>query len=521
MAAQSGTDLRDGLSTVTRGTIFVIVSTLCLVLFNFLSRVLVVRSVSPADWSAFSLGLALSGLLAAVGTIGLPNAVARSLPYVATDEERRTIVRSGLLLSAAAAVAFGAGLAVLAQPIADALGTPSLGVGLLFFSVAIATTIVGTQIAAIFQGFADVAANALFIQIVNPGLFLAFLGVALALPHTGVTYASALASYALASAVTLAGLIVYALRRLPQRLTPGPLAPAATGRLVRLAVPLFVAGSMVSLAGFGDTLVLGVYHHTEVGTYTASLTLARLLQIGINAASYIFLPVAARFLRRGNTRAIGLTYGTVTKWMALLSTPLFLLFVLLPSRSLGFVYGANYTSVVLPLQLTVAGAFAATLFGPAASAQIALGHAELLAYNSVAAGIADVGIAIALVPSYGYVGAAAAWGCSTVLYAGLCLAELAALNGFHPFQRHFLVPLVATAVPMAALLYVVRHAIPEWALPPVGLVVAGCFAVVVLVTRSIDEGDRLLLGAVEGMVGRPLPFVHRLRRWYGRRVSGP
>ena len=46
--------------------------------------------------------------------------------------------------------------------------------------------------------------------------------------------------------------------------------------------------------GSGDTLVLGTPRSRAGRTYTASLTLARLLLVGNNAAAYVFLPVAAR-----------------------------------------------------------------------------------------------------------------------------------------------------------------------------------------------------------------------------------
>jgi O-antigen/teichoic acid export membrane protein len=521
LAEHDAFELRDGLSTVTRGTLFVIVSTLCLVVFNFLSRVLVVRSISPSEWSAFSLGLALAGILSSVGTLGLPSAVARSLPYSNSDAERRTVVRSAISATFVAAIALSALLWVLASHLAQLLGSPQLTLGLEYFSIAIGSSIGATLIASIFQGYSDVTPNALFVQILNPGLFLAFLVIAILLPAEAVTYSGALLAYALANVFTLAALVVYLARRLPRHLPPGPLAPEAQGRLFRFAAPLFVAGAMFSLAGFGDTLVLGFYHHAEVGTYTASLTLARLLQIGINAASYIFLPVAARFLRRQNFPAIRVTYGTVTKWMALLSLPLFLLFFLLPQRSLGFVYGPTYDRVVIPLQFAVGGAFVATLLGPGATTQVAYGRVRMLAYNSIAAGAADVTIAFALVPTYGYVGAAVAWGAANVLYAGLCLLELATLDGIHPFRRHFVLPLAISAIPLTLVLLPFRTRIPEWALPPVGLAIAGAFVLAVIVTGSLDDGDRLLLGAVEGLIGRPLPFVHRLSRWYRRRDGPP
>ena len=517
MAAQGGPDLREGLSTVTRGTLFVIVATLCLVLFNFISRVLLIDNISTSEWSAFSLGLALAGILSAVGTLGLPNAVARSLPYVTTDAERRTVVRTSLAVTIVAVAALVALLWAFAPTIARLLGEPSLGIGLDLFSVAIGTTILSTLLASVFQGYSDVTPNAVFVQILSPALFVVFLAATLALPARRLTFDEAVVAYALANALTLAAVTVYALRRLPALLPPGPGAPEARRRLLDFAAPLFVAGAMVSVSGFGDTVILGLFHHAEVGTYTASLTLARLLGIGISAASYIFLQVAARFVRRGNSRAIGLTYATVTKWMALLSMPLFFLFFLLPQRSLEFVYRGDYSVVVLPLQLTVAAAFVGTLLGPGATAQIALGRTRLLMYNSIAAGVADVGVAFALVPAYGYVGAAIAWGASTALYAALCFGELAWLDGIQPFRRSFVLPLLLTLVPSVALVLPFRSAIRPVELPAIGLAVAGLFVLAVIATGSIDEGDGLLLGAVEGLLGRRMEFLHRLGRWSHRR----
>ncbi|HTW56296.1 MAG TPA: polysaccharide biosynthesis C-terminal domain-containing protein [Thermoplasmata archaeon] len=512
MGAPPANELHDGLTTVTRGTILVIVSTLCLVLFNFLSRVLLVDNPA-SDWNSFSYVLALTGMVSAVGTLGLPNAVARGLPYAPTDAERRTIVRSSLAITVGAAAVIAVGLWAAGPFFARSLHVAHLAIGLEFFGVATAASIVAGLLAAVFQGYADVVPNALFVQVLNPGLFLAFLGVAILWPSVGLTYSTALLAYVLASVVTLAALVGYALRQLPRRLPSGPGAPGAEGRLLRFAAPLFVAGAFLSVSGYGDTFILGLYAPLAVGNYTASLILARLIAIGINAAAFIFLPVATGFLRRENPRAIQLTYATVTKWLILLSMPLFLLFVFLPARSLQFVYAGHYPPVVLPLQITVAGAFGATVLGPGATAQIAFGRVRLLAINSAAAGIADVTIALALVPSHGAVGAAIAWSSSTLLYAALCLIELALLDRVHPFGRDFLLPLGLTAVPCAAVLLLLRDRVPEWTLPPIGLAAAGLFVVWVIATRSVDEGERLLLGAVERILGRKVPFVRRLGRW--------
>jgi O-antigen/teichoic acid export membrane protein len=501
---------RDGISSVTRGTLYLLIGSLLYVALNFVARFILIRSISTEEWSAFSFALALVGVVAALGTLGLPSAVARSLPYAAADPERRTMVRGTLVIGGSVAVTASVVLWFLGPWIASTLHFGDLAPALDLFPIAVATSVAGSLIASIFQGYEDVLPNAFFIQTATPGLFVAFLFVLYLLPPYGIGYVSAILAYVTANVVALGLTVVYAIRKLPQRLTPGPGSPRALGHLLRFAAPLFLVTLMSTLVGNGDTLVLGSYYPLEVGTYSASLTLARLLQVGVGAAAYIFLPVAARLLRRRDTAAIGVTYVTVTKWMILFSLPLFLLFVFLPHRSLDFVYTAKYSAIVLPLQITVTGAFLTTAFGPAGNAQVAFAQTRLLAYNAVAAAAVDLGVAFALVPSQGMTGAALAWALSNVVYTGLSLAELAYLTGVHPFRPHFVVPLAVTAVPVAAFLYFAPFTFPLWSLPVMGFGIAGLLVIVVLLTRSVDEGDRLLLGAVEGLIGGPLPLLRRI-----------
>ncbi len=520
MGEGARSEVRNGFTSVTRGTLILIVSTLCLVGLNFVSRVILVRTISLNDWSAFSIGLTLTGILIAFGVLGLPNAVARTLPYVSTDAERRSNVRGVLIVGSLAGAVSGTALWLAAPYLGPLIGPPGTVLALEFFAVGLATSIVATIVASIFQGYEDVTPNALFLQIVNPGLLVVFLAAVLLLPPHTLTFLDALASYAASSVLTLTLSILYLVRRLPRKLPKGPRAPGAFDRLLTFAMPLFVVGVMSSITGGGDTLVLGAYHPAEVGTYTATLTLARLIQIGVSAASYIFLPVAARFLRNDDRPSIALTYTTVTKWMILFSLPLFLLFFFLPSESLDFVYTAKYDTVIVPLQITVVGAFATTLLGPGPTTQVAYGDTRLLAYNAVVSALVDVGLAFALVPSEGYVGAATAWAVAGTLYTALSVLELAVRKGLHPFRHHFVIPLLATAVPVAVVFATLRPSVQLWLLPPIGLAVAGLFIGLVFLTRSIDAGDRLLLETVEGILGRPLPLVRRLGR-VGRRSRPP
>ena len=435
------------------------------------------------------------------------------------------MVRGSVVVAAFCGAAVTIVLWVVGPAVGNRLGEPDIGLALQFFSVAVGALIVANVLAAVFQGYEDVTPNALFLQIVNPLLFVAFLGAVLlthgfAFPKGTLGYESALLAYAAATVVTLGLVTVYTFARLPRRLPTGPRDPAAFPRLLYFAAPLFVAGILASVTGNGDTLILGVFTPSSVGTYTASLTLARLLQIGIGAAAYIFLPVTTRFFRAQDLASIRMTYATVTKWMLLFSLPLFIVFFFEPSGSLGFVYGNRYTAVIAPLQITVLGAFVSTIFGPSSATQVAFGQTRFVAYNSLAAAVADVGLSFWLVPLYGGVGAATAWAAATVVATGLSVAELGILNGVHPFRVHVTLPLLVTGIPVGIALALLHPTLPLWALPGLGLAVAVAFIAVVVATRSIDRGDQLFLHVVEGLIGRQIPFVRRLGRW-ALRPAGP
>lgn len=504
---------RDGLHSVTHGTVLMLLGTLVYVGATFLVRVLLVDTLLPAQWNAYALAAALTGLLAALGTVGLPQAVARSLPYARTDDERRTIVRASSMVLIASSVGFGIGLATVGAVLGAFYGAPMLGLTLEAFSVALATGILSSLIVSIFQGYEDVRPNVLYVQVLNPASFFVFVFLLFRLAPSGDLLTEALSAYIAANAVSIVGLAVYARRRLPRKLPVGPRAPAASRRLFLFAAPLFVVAVAGYVTGNADLLLLGIYHYAIVGQYSATLTVARLLTIGIGALAYIFLPVATRFVRAEDTSGVRLTYTTATKWVALTSLPLFLLFFFFPGPSLTFVYKSFYSGTTLPLRILITGAVISTLVGPAAATQVSYGQTRLVMYNAGIAAFADVSLALVLIPAYGATGSAIAWATANALYPVLSAVELAVLTGVHPFRRHYVVPVVATAIPVAVLFALVPIHPSGLALPALGLGIAALYVGVVLATGSVDHGDGLALEVIERMIGRKLTRLRQLGRW--------
>lgn len=508
-------ETRAALGSVTRGTLLLLVATLVWIALNFVSRVLVVRELSALQWSEFYYAISFTGLLAAFANLGVPQAVARNIPFVSSDAERRGIVRAGFALVLPAAIGVSVLLVVTSSRFSVLFGGGMLGLALELFAVSIGFSVLSSEIAATFQGFEDVRANAYFIQVLNPTLFIAFL-LLFGADRGALTFTTAVLAYVLASAAMLTGLLAYLALRLPRHLRPGPVAPAMGGRLWNFALPLFAVSLLGYVANAGDTLILGLFDPRVVGSYGASISLARLLLVGVGSLGYILLPVLVRFARSGDTEGAQVTYSTATKWMALASLPPFLVFFFIPSLSLHFVYGSGYGGFSLPLEVMCVGALASTLVGPATSAQVSYGETRLLLYNTLAAAVFNLIVAFALIPRYGQVGAAVAWAGATAMAPVLSAVELRFTHGVHPFHRHYLVPLLLTAVPVGLLFALLPRGLSLWVLPVLVLAAALVFLLAVLLSGSIDRGDRILLGEVERLLGRPLPGARWLYRHLGR-----
>jgi O-antigen/teichoic acid export membrane protein len=511
--SESAEGARRGLDSITRGTFIMLLGTLGFVGESFVSRVVLAHALSFDEYGAFTFALGLAAVLTAFGTLGLPAAVARSLPYSANDDQRRWIVHTAYVVGAISVVTISLGLLFGGIILAFFAHHPLVGLTLEFFSVAVGLAIGSSILASVFQGFEDVRPNAIFVQVVNPSLFILFFLVAIATAPPPDRYLGVVVSFALAGIVTMAALLTYSRRRLPKVLPAGPRPAGLSRHLLLFAAPLLTIAALSSLAGNGDTLILGAYRGAAISTYTVALPLARLLQVGVGSLGYIFLPVASRFVRDKNDEAVRVTYATATKWVAVTSLPLFLVFFFLPGRSLALVYQPGYTSATLPLQILVLGAFLGVFVGPSAPTQVSYGQTRLLLYNSSASAVADIGLSVLLIPSLGLTGAAIAWAVGASLQPVLSTIGLAATHGVHPFRRNFWFPLLITAVPLGLLLGLFSAVLPLWSLPPIALGIVGLFVSVVLVTGSLDEGDRLLLEAVERLIGRRLRWVRRIGAW--------
>jgi O-antigen/teichoic acid export membrane protein len=494
-------------------TAVLIGSTVGFLLLSFLGRVVAARYLSVPDWGEFNLGLSLVGLLSVVALLGLGQAVARSISFAKDVGERRAIIRWSLALSGTIALLTSALVYVLASPLASLFRAPGLTPVFEILSITIGTSIASNVLASIFQGFEDVVPNAVFVQLLNPALFVGFVGLFVYL-HRGLT--GILLAYTAASGLALAAQVMDAGRRLPRHLplTDQPPRPPDSS-LWTLSVALWGVTSFAFVTAFADTLILGVYRPaSDVGYYSSAMTLARLIMLVAGSLTFIYLPVTARLAREDRYHEMALIYPTATRWVLFLALPLFLLFGFAPGLSVQAAFGSAYGPAAEPLRWLAITAVLATVLGPVNACLAGLGLARVSLGTSLIAALTNIALSFALIPSYGVFGATAAWGISRALYPALGLLTLWRVHRISPFRRIVIAPLVLTIGIGGPLIWLAgRMDLPRWVVVPLFFAGAALFAASLAMTRSLVAEDLIAVSAVEKMIRRPLP---RLRRLVGR-----
>lgn len=498
-----------------------IVATVCLLAFQFGARVLVTRSVTVSQWGEFSLALALTTLIALIAAFGIPTAVARSLAFERTYAERARVVRNATIFSILAGVASMLVLFLLYPQIADGFHDGGLGTVLVLFAITVPFSVLSNVLAGFFQGMERAEPNAVFNQIVNPGLFLVFAGSFLFL---GWGFEGAVLGYVLSWVVSFAALAVYSALRLPSTLqeTSGEEGEGdVSGRipLAELAITLLGISTLGYVTSYGDTLVLGVFRATTVvGQYSASMTLARLFLVGSGAITYIYLPVSARLRREGDFTTVRQSYVTSSRWLVLIVLPLFFLFFFDPANTLAVTFGSKYLGAATSLQILALGSFVAVMVGPSASCLGGLGGSRPMLVFTLVSAITNVALSFTLIPWYGLLGASYAWSIARVLYPTLCSVVLWQQYNVHPFSPHYLRPLLVTFVVLVPI-FLLTAGIHSWVILPVLFVVTvAVYLGAILLTRSVDPGDLILVNSVERRLGLALP---RLRRFLESREAAP
>jgi O-antigen/teichoic acid export membrane protein len=375
---------------------------------TFLVGVQLARGLGVEGYGQYGIAMAVITLAGIPGEFGIPKLVVRETAAAAGRKDWPAFFgvlhwanTSCWLVSSAIALAAAAGVFLF-------LDEPTAGVG--------AAILLGAPIIPLFalakirgaalQGLHHVVIGQVPAVVLRPLLYSLLLFLLFsAMPNAGASDAMAL-NIATAAAV----LIVAELLLRPRLPATRPERLETHGRRwLRSAIPIGLSDSLVSIQSQFTLLLLGLLSTLgEVGLFRIALSISAVVAVPLLLTNSVISPVLARLfadedfvrIQKLCTRAA----QAMTVAVLVLSLPL-----LLWGRPLiAFVFGAEFAPALPALLVMIGGIVISAAFGPN-SVILNMTHHERRVTKAVLLGLlAGIATAVALMPSWGDLGAAAA-----------------------------------------------------------------------------------------------------------------
>ncbi len=167
--------------------------------------------------------------------------------------------------------------------------------------------------------------------------------------------------------------------------------------------------------------MLGVFAMThEAGLFRVAMSLYAATTLVGGLLNSVAAPVLVRLHHAGDTRSVmRLNAGIAASLVATSATAL-LAMIVFGRLLLGSIFGADFAPATLILIVLLGFELLATLVGNPVLALSMLGRGHAASRLSVVTMIAAVGLSLALIPSFGALGAAMALGASQMSWRMLC-----------------------------------------------------------------------------------------------------
>ena len=510
--------LNDSLAKITKGAGIAFVGFLATLLFAFISRVLVARISTEADYGVFSLALVILNICAVIATLGFQQGVVRSIAYARGEgdaEKVQKLIPASVRFGLIASVFLGIVVFFTSDVIAvNIFHDGALAFPLKIFALGIPFFTLIQIFVSIFRGFDDIKPTVYFRDILRNLLFLIFLliVISLDLPFSGVFYAL-LASLV----ITCLVLIVYTVRRLPfpigfrVKLSANPVAK----ELLFFSLPLLGIATLHLVIVWMDTLMLGgLKSSVEVGLYNAAHPLAQFISMPLMAVRLIYMPIASGLYARGSLLEIRRNFSIVTKWLCAATLPLFLILFLFPETVLSVLFGASYVSAATALRILSLGFIVNNLLGPNGVTLIAMGKVRFIMWATLATALLNIGLNVFLIPPFGIEGAAIASVAAITSVNLIRCWKLYSLSKAQPLSKNLLKPTLASLALVVPFQFIFGNIVTVdwWMLPLILILYYGIYSLAILLTRSLNREDIIMLLSIEKRTGINLNFIKRILR---------
>jgi O-antigen/teichoic acid export membrane protein len=181
---------------------------------------------------------------------------------------------------------------------------------------------------------------------------------------------------------------------------------------------------------------------------------------------------------------------------------------------LDFFFGSAYVEANVALQILAIGMLIHIFLGPNAATLIVVGKTKLNMMDDLIGAITNVSLNLFLIPLMGIVGAAIASAISLATLNALKSVQIFQIHKIHPFTKNYLKPVVTSTTLIFVIHVLVKvlfsTSITIWMLVSLFFLFLATYGVCLIITKSFDQEDIMMIQEMEKMVGINAPWIKRI-----------
>jgi len=463
---------------------------------------LMVRLLGSSGYGIYVLAVAVITILSQVSELGLRNSTLRHVAMYASQDDLprvRGVVRAAVLFALTVATLIGIILFTAAVPLANTLfGKPELASAFRLLAPAVPLLALVNISIAYTQAFRVMRFKVVVQDLLMPGLELA---LALTLVVVGWSTRGVLTAF-ICSVTIGAGAIVVLSHRLTPWINITQNTEWSIRPLFRFALPVLLVDVLLILTAQVNVLLIGrLMDSQDVGVFNVALQTTFIGMMFLNSVNLIFAPTIADLVNRGETERLLTLYRESTRWVLMLALPLYLGLALV-AHPLMALFGPQFTAGAVPLIIIASAQIVNVSVGSVGLLILMSGHPNISLANAALSLILNASLNWLLIPRYGLVGSAVAYGLMITVANLVGLAEVRWLLALHPFSRDYLKPFLAGGLALLVV-WIISRFLP-WPESTLGqLAKLSLFAVIYvlfLLWFGLTQEDRYIVTRVRSMI---------------------
>ena len=393
---------------------WVLASSIIVLLLHFFQKPIMARFLGPDGLGLYSMAVMIIGIIELIALFGIDGAL---IKFVAEYKEQKdkvdSLVTSAFITILIVGIIVSSALFIFSNTFANVFNMPPLSLLLKIYALVFPLSLAHGIILSYFNGLREMRYYA-FIRILQASLALPFIAAFLMI-GLGVEGAMLGAVFAIFVTVSVAMVIVK--------------------RFVHFTVLDYKKNTKM-LASFGSRLVGAnmisqIYHNidiimigyfltsTDVGYYAIAISLSRFFWLVPRAISTVVYPAISEYWAKNDIRAIRKLVDKATKYCAciLVFAGMFIIFFV--KDIITFLFTSEFLPAVLPLTILIIGTVTYGILSSIGVIFASAGKINVVLKISAIGAVVDVLLNIALIPTYGIIGAATATTASQVVGIGI------------------------------------------------------------------------------------------------------